>query len=140
MGGLSFATAFALRLDTVLLLDPPPWMLLGMLSSALTVGAVSLMCGLHDGIWRYASTADLVTITKVATISTLLFLLPMYLASETRSITPSVPAIQWLLLVVMMGGSRFALRLWYESWARDILPTYRPRRCSWSEVVRAAPS
>lgn len=69
---------------------------------------------LYQGIWRYASTADLrrifLAIMLSATVIPLVFLM-----LQLGFVVPrTVLVINPLLLILMMGGSRFAYRLWKE--------------------------
>ena len=69
---------------------------------------------LYRGLWRYASTADLrhiflAVMLSAATIPLMFLMLRMDLV-----IPRSVLFINPLLLILMMGGSRFAYRLWKE--------------------------
>lgn len=69
---------------------------------------------LYQGIWRYASTADLrrifLAIMLSATAIPLLFLM-----LQLDFVVPrTVLVINPLLLMLMMGGSRFIYRLWKE--------------------------
>jgi O-antigen biosynthesis protein WbqV len=77
--------------------------------------AISAACftffGVYRGVWRYASVNDLIVIIKAITVSVLLFVACMYLFKQLDTIPRSVPIIQWFLLVVVLGGSRFSYRL-----------------------------
>lgn len=67
--------------------------------------------GLYRGIWRYASSPDLVQVGKAVTATILGFLLVMFLINRLDSIPRSVPLIQWFIQIVLLGGPRFAYRL-----------------------------
>ncbi len=77
--------------------------------------------GMYRGIWRYASTMDLVAIAKGASLAILLFLPLMFAVNRLETVPRSVPVIQWLLLMVMLGGPRFLYRLYRDGW----LPTWQ---------------
>ena len=74
--------------------------------------AVFSIFGLYRGIWRYASLPDLkrivyAVVIAVLAVSALLFML--------RIATPrSVFLIDPVVLIMIMGGSRFAYRVWKE--------------------------
>src|SRR5450759_596942 len=69
---------------------------------------------LYRGIWRYASTADLRRIFLVVALSAAAIPL-MFLMLRLELVIPrSVLIINPLLLILMMGGSRFVYRLWKE--------------------------
>lgn len=82
-----------------------------------------LIFGMYRGIWRYASVDDLVNITKAASFAVLLFFPVMFLVNRLAEVPRSVPIIQWCLLIVLLGGARFAYRL-----LRDRAPALRRRR------------
>ena len=85
--------------------------------SSMLVACVAIACvtfpwlGMYRGIWRYASLDDLLNIAKGASLVVLLFLPLMFLLNLLDEIPRSVPFIQWCLLIVGLGGSRFAYRL-----------------------------
>jgi len=69
---------------------------------------------LYRGIWRYASTTDLRRIFLAVMLSAALVPL-MFLMFRVDLVIPrSVLVINPLLLILLMGGSRFAYRLWKE--------------------------
>ncbi len=69
---------------------------------------------LYQGIWRYASTADLrrifLAVVLSATGISLLFLMLQFNFVVPRTVLVLNP----MLLMLMMGGSRFIYRLWKE--------------------------
>jgi len=67
--------------------------------------------GMYRGVWRYASVPDLVAIVKAVTLAILVFLPLMFLANRLEDFPRSVPIIQWLVLVTMLGGPRFVYRI-----------------------------
>jgi len=74
--------------------------------------------GLYRNVWRYASIPDLLAIVKGVTLAIGIFLPIMFLINRLEPIYRSVPLIQWFILIVLIGGVRFAPRL---------LDTLRPR-------------
>lgn len=69
---------------------------------------------LYRGIWRYASTADLRRIFLAVMLSAAAIPL-MFLMLRLDFVIPrSVMIINPLLLILMMGGSRFVYRMWKE--------------------------
>lgn len=67
--------------------------------------------GLYKGLWRYASKKDLIAITKSVTCAILVFLPLAFLFNRLDDIPRSLPIIHWMLLIVMLGGPRFAYRV-----------------------------
>src|SRR5512132_4426691 len=63
-------------------------------------------CGLYKGLWRYASLADLGAVVKGAAISVLLFVVLVFIFQGLEGLPRSVPVIQVLCLIVLLGASR----------------------------------
>jgi FlaA1/EpsC-like NDP-sugar epimerase len=70
--------------------------------------------GLYRGIWRYASTADLRHIVLAVGLSAAAIPLLFWMLRLGLVIPRSVLVLNPLLLILMMGGSRFTYRLWKE--------------------------
>ena len=69
---------------------------------------------LYRGIWRYASTADLRRIVLAVLLTAAVIPLFFLMLRRDLVIPRSVLIINPLLLILMMGGSRFVYRLWKE--------------------------
>ena len=69
---------------------------------------------LYRGIWRYASTTDLRRIFLSVMLSAAAIPLMFWMLRLDLVIPRSVLIINPLLLILMMGGSRFVYRLWKE--------------------------
>ena len=71
--------------------------------------------GLYKGVWRFASIPDLKRILKAVTISAITIVTLLYMFKPVNIIVPrSVLVLNPLLLMLMMGGSRFLYRSWKE--------------------------
>ena len=71
--------------------------------------------GLYKGVWRFASTPDLERIFKAVTIAAITIVMLLYMFKPADIIVPrSVLVLNPLLLLLMMGGSRFLYRSWKE--------------------------
>ncbi|MEZ0238209.1 MAG: polysaccharide biosynthesis protein [Methylophilaceae bacterium] len=71
--------------------------------------------GLYRGMWRFASLPDLKRILVAVGISALMVPVVLLMMQQTQVVVPrSVLALDPLLLVLFMGGSRFAYRSWKE--------------------------
>ena len=77
-------------------------------------GLVFWRFGLYRGIWRYASMPDLRRIFLAVLTATVGIISMLWLLRLDVSVPRSVLAIHPLLLLMMMGGSRLAYRLWKE--------------------------
>jgi len=70
--------------------------------------------GLYRGIWRFASTPDLMRIIRAVFISCILSLLILFFTTRLQGFPRSVLPIYAMLLVICLGGSRFTVR-----WVKD---------------------
>ncbi len=108
----AWIVAFWLRFNLEV---PAPFSAL-MLDSLLWVvplqAAIFWFFGLYRGIWRYASVPDLKRI--VAAVAVAALTLPAIFLMLRAPVPRSVLILDPLLLVMMMGGSRFAYRAWKE--------------------------
>ncbi len=68
--------------------------------------------GLYRGIWRYASVPDLKRIVAAVTVAAII--VPAVFLMLRVAVPRSVLILDPLLLVLIMGGSRFAYRMWKE--------------------------
>ncbi|WP_298376599.1 nucleoside-diphosphate sugar epimerase/dehydratase [Azospirillum sp.] len=99
------ATAFGFYADALTAALP---MMVGI--SAITF----MLFGLYRGIWRYASVPDLVQLIRAVTVAVLCFVLAMFLLNRLESLPRSLPLIVWLVQIVLLGGPRFAYRLFKD--------------------------
>jgi O-antigen biosynthesis protein WbqV len=115
MAALSFALGFYLRLGGDILHYEP-------LSLTVFYGAtftgiaavVFLFTGLYRGIWRYASLPDLFNIAKAATLTVLIFLPVTFVATRLEALPRSMLFIDWMVLMVLLGGPRLGYRLFKD--------------------------
>ncbi len=73
--------------------------------------------GLYRGIWRFASLPDLLRIIKAAAVGILLASVSLFLINRLAFIPRSVFPLYGILLVMMLGGSRFVAR-WIKDYSR----------------------
>ncbi len=122
---ITVSLALYLRLGDEAFALPPADVAL-MTASFLAISAAAFtFFGVYRGVWRYASMGDLIVIIKATTVAVLLFIACMYLFQQLDSIPRSVPVIQWFLLVVVLGGSRFSYRL-FRHQHRALVPRDQP--------------
>lgn len=67
--------------------------------------------GLHRGVWRYVSLRDLGLIIRTVTISLVLYVSVLFLLARLEDFPRSLPVLLWFVLIVSLGGSRFAYRV-----------------------------
>ena len=128
MAGLSFVLALYLRLGDDLLANGPRFTLLYGVSFTLIAAVIFLLTGLYRGIWRYASVPDLFNIARAATLTELVFLPVMFLATRLDTLPRSLLLINWLVLIVLLGGPRLGYRLFKDRrldrlWERGRTPS-----------------
>lgn len=75
--------------------------------------ATFIRCGLYKGIWRFASLPDLKRIVFAAVMSATLVTFLLFIF-RFPLVPRSVLLLNPLLIILMMGGSRFAYRSWQE--------------------------
>jgi len=111
MAAISFLGAVYLRMgdDWILGWDRPT-LALATLTFIGVAAAVFLSGGMYKGVWRYASTNDLMALTRSATVTVLVFYLSMFLATRLTDLPRSVLVINWFVLVALLGGPRFLYR------------------------------
>lgn len=72
--------------------------------------------GLFQGLWRYVSLTDLVNLGKATVTGTLAYTLVLA-AMRFEAVPLSIPVIESLLTVVLLGGVRFTIRMYREAFA-----------------------
>ena len=115
---VSVLGSFALRLNVEELPFYFPAVVL-MCAVALTIKIpVYYFFGLYRRLWIYASTGELRLITVAVTSASVLVSGVMLLLISAGRVLPGMPrsalGIDWLLSLVLIGGSRFALRILAE--------------------------
>ncbi|MDD2834408.1 MAG: nucleoside-diphosphate sugar epimerase/dehydratase [Methylotenera sp.] len=76
--------------------------------------AVFITFGLYRGIWRFASILDLKRIFLAVGAASVLVAAVLFMVKTSTVVPRSVLVLDPLLLVLMMGGSRFVYRAWKE--------------------------
>jgi O-antigen biosynthesis protein WbqV len=109
MAALSFVVALWLRLGDGLFVS---WSVARLIAAAglfaLVAAGVFLSLRLYRGIWRYASVDDLVALTKAATLTVLIFLPLLFLATRLDVVPRSFPLINWFCLLALLGVRGFS--------------------------------
>lgn len=75
---------------------------------------VFVMFGLYRGVWRFASVSDLKRIFLAVMSATVLIVAAIFMLQSDIVIPRSVIILNPLLLILMMGGSRFVYRAWKD--------------------------
>ena len=115
---VSVMGSFALRLDVGQLPFYFPAILIMMGVALSTKVPVYYAFGLYRRLWVYASTSELRLITVAVTTASVVTSGLMLLIISFGWVVPGMPrsslGIDWLLSLVLIGGSRFALRILAE--------------------------
>jgi FlaA1/EpsC-like NDP-sugar epimerase len=110
---LAWMLAYWLRFN----LDIPEFYFRGMLHGLAWViplhAAVFLGMGLHRGMWRYVGVKDLQRIVLAVALAAVLVGAGVFML-QVGDVPRSVLILQPLLLIMAMGGTRFAYRAWRE--------------------------
>lgn len=109
--GLSVLVAFYLRLGLDGVLSHLQVLAYAIPLYMLIAGATFQAFRMYRGIWRYASIPDLMAIFKAVTLSILIFFPVMFVLDRLEAFPRSVMFIQWLLLIMALGGSRLLYRM-----------------------------
>jgi FlaA1/EpsC-like NDP-sugar epimerase len=112
--GVAWWLAYALRFN----FEISPAYLEGMLQTLLWVvplqAVVFWRFGLYRGVWRYASLPDLKRILFAVGVAAMATALLLHLLLMGELVPRSVLLLDPILLLLIMGGSRFAYRAWKE--------------------------
>jgi len=66
--------------------------------------------GLYRGVWRFSSTHDLIRVIKASGVAMIFSVVACFMLNRMEGVPRSMFAIQFLLLVVGLGGGRFVYR------------------------------
>lgn len=75
---------------------------------------IFVLFGLYQGVWRFASIPDLKRIIKAVVVSALAVATLLFMINPSVVVPRTVLILDPILLIVLMGGSRFAYRAWKE--------------------------
>jgi FlaA1/EpsC-like NDP-sugar epimerase len=116
---LSVLLSFLIRLSLFQVQYDYPFTLIVMLLSALLVKPlVYRRFGLYQHFWMYASVRELITITQAVTVASIIVGGIQYLLNYLglfEYFARSVPVIDWMLSLILVGGIRFLPRLLTEA-------------------------
>ena len=111
---LAWLSAYLLRFNFAI----PPEFTVTMWQMALWVvplqTVVFVVFGLYRGVWRFASIPDLLRILAAVAVAAIGLAAVLFMFKPVGIVPRSVLILDPILLVLMMGGSRFAYRAWKE--------------------------
>lgn len=73
---------------------------------------IFILFGLYQGVWRFASIPDLKRIIKAVVVAAITVAAMVLMINPATVVPRTVLILDPILLVVLMGGSRFAYRAW----------------------------
>lgn len=79
--------------------------------------AMFLVMGVYRGLWRYTSVDDLIVFAKAVSLGSIASILAILFTFRFEGFSRTVFALDGMLLLIMVAGSRFAFRL-----LRNLLP------------------
>ncbi len=111
VAGLSFWAALGLRYETFNYHAYPIASLekFFFISVALMVASF-IANGLYQGVWRFSSMHDLIRVVKASLFGVVLSAFACFFLNRMEGVPRSMFPIQFLLLVVFLGGGRFVYR------------------------------
>ncbi|MCP4914228.1 MAG: polysaccharide biosynthesis protein [Oligoflexia bacterium] len=113
---ICFYSSFVIRYGETNFPDLPLNKFLPLLIVASIVqSACFFASGIYKGIWRYSSTYDLIRVIKGVTLAVLATMAALFIKSRLFAVPRTVFFIDWLLLIISIGGSRFAYRMWRDN-------------------------
>lgn len=111
MAGISFVLALYLRFDMEGFHKTEPYLVPGVILFMLTSAAVFIALRVYRRSWRYVSVQDLSAIAQAVTLSILIFIPIMFIYNRLEGMPRSAILINWLVMMVLIGGSRFLYRV-----------------------------
>jgi UDP-GlcNAc:undecaprenyl-phosphate GlcNAc-1-phosphate transferase len=70
--------------------------------------------GLYRGIWRYTSVTDLLRIAKAVTVGLMVTVVALFFTRRFTEVSRMIFVLDWLLLLVLLAGSRGSFRFFAE--------------------------
>jgi len=110
----AWVAAYLLRFNFSIPAEHAQYMLQSVVWVILLQSVVFLFFGLYRGMWRFASVPDMKRIVFAVGTAAVLIAALLFMLSSVIVIPRSVLILDPILLMVMMGGSRFAYRAWKE--------------------------
>ena len=111
---VAWLLAFLLRFNFSIPPEFVPIMWQTLPLAALIQVVVFWKMGLYQGVWRFASLPDLKRILSAVCLSSLIVAVTFLFQRVLGVVPRSVFILDPMLLMLMMGGSRFAYRAWKE--------------------------
>ena len=111
MAAAAFVLSLYLRLGDDFWSQTKDFLLEGTLLFTAISATVFASFRLYRGVWRYASLDDLLAIAKAVSLAILIFAVALFALTRLELMPRSALAINWLLLMGMLGGPRLLYRI-----------------------------
>ena len=111
---LAWLAAYLLRFNFAIPVDHMQGMLQSLVWIVALQGAVFISFGLYRGVWRFASVPDLKRIIIAVGSAAMVIAALLFMVKTSFVVPRSILILNPILLMLMMGGSRFAYRAWKE--------------------------
>ncbi|MGZ3789765.1 MAG: polysaccharide biosynthesis protein, partial [Bacteriovorax sp.] len=111
VAGFSFWTALYLRFDTlnIPLTNDLAFNRFFFIAMLIQAGSF-ILNGLYKGVWRFSSMHDLIRVVKASSIGVVVSLVACFFMTRLDGVPRSMFLIEFLLLVIGLGGGRFVYR------------------------------
>lgn len=114
---LALWASFSLRWGVIFVPKPVEWALIA--AAPLVAVPIFIRLGLYRAIIRYmeikALWAIVQAVTLYAIVFALLYFLPfVFYETGIRNLPRTVPILNWLIMALLVGGSRFFARWWFS--------------------------
>jgi FlaA1/EpsC-like NDP-sugar epimerase len=122
IAGLAWYGAFSLRFNLSIPDEYRPSMLALLPLVVGTQALVFHLAGLYRGIWRFASMPDLKRLVMTIGLAALVVPILVWLVRPEGIVPRSIYLLDPMLLLLFMGGARFAYRLWrdHRDWGESV--------------------
>jgi len=114
MAGIAFMLTLTLRVGGAITSYDGTWLTAHAVAFMSAAGLTFLVMGLYRGVWRYASTPELLTILRATSVAVLIFTLAVFAVTRLADMPRSLPVILWFVTISLLGGPRFLYRLLRE--------------------------
>jgi FlaA1/EpsC-like NDP-sugar epimerase len=85
----------------------------------LTKIIVFYLFDLYQGMWRYTSLTDLISILKAGSVASLVVVILTFFVHRLGGFSRSIFIIDWLLTLIFIAGTRVGIRLFFWTLAGD---------------------
>lgn len=122
--------AYLLRFDFLVQADYFAYLPQVILAHVTSIMIIFNRVNMYRRVWQYASIGELVSIVRAATVSEIIFAI---LAVTLHTHFPwfivprSIYVLSWVLIILLIGGSRFCWRMFRDSYINPSTRTYNRR-------------